>query len=168
MSHATASEGDREGSRIRSERRSASPSRAWRRAGPPRSRYRRRREARGGGRRGGGAPQSASLKLPIYREAGEPRHWNRKAREALRRVRRQIVAVDRAGRDGVVAEHLLWLVGRDCDERFRDAGFMVLAREARQILVERRLAAGEAASIVGSRQRFDPPAIAHRVYDGLD
>jgi hypothetical protein len=66
-------------------------------------------------------PQSAPLKSLIHREAGEPRHRDGKAREPLRRVCRQIVAIDRAGRDGVVTQHLPWAGASRRDEGFRDA-----------------------------------------------
>lgn len=93
-------------------------------------------------------PQSVPLKLPIYRKAGEPRRWNGEAREPLRCVRGQIVTIDGAGRDGVIAQHLPWPAASRCDEGLRNTRFMVLAREARQVLVESRLPAGKVASIV--------------------
>src|SRR5581483_5668304 len=110
--------------------------------------------------------QAASLKLPVYREACKARDRDREAWEALRRVRRQILPVDRTRRNRVVAQHLPWPVASRCDEGFRDARFMVLACKARQVLVEGLLPTGKVASIVGFRQRSDPPAIAHRASSG--
>src|SRR3990167_10888395 len=106
------------------------------------------------------------LKLPIDRKAGESRYRDGKAWKALGCVRRQIVAIDHAGRDRVIAQHSPRAIASNCDEGFCNARFMVLARKARQVLVESRLPAGEVAPIVRPGERLDPPAIAHRASSG--
>ena len=98
--------------------------------------------------------ESAFLKSLIDGETAEQGRRNRIVRQTLRLFERQFCPRDAGSADAVIAENTAPLLA-DRDEHLRQAPPHVLRRLMLDIAVERRLAAGEAVTVVMRSQRLD-------------